>query len=94
MTRAPIAIPEEALMEFAVIVLLITTTVAFVAYIWTWIAARTQHHEGEADEPSCQSTSDLGTRRDDRAHESARERAAVGGRSNGRASEGAGSLRG
>ena len=32
-------------MQFAVSVVLIATTVAFVHDVWTWIDARTQHYE-------------------------------------------------
>ena len=92
MTRAPLGISEELLIQFAVAVVLVATAVAFVAYVWTWIAATRQQHQGGTDEPSEENTSDLGACRDDRAYRSTRGRAAVDGRSNGRAREGAGSL--
>ena len=44
-TRAPISISDEALMQFAVGVVLILTAIAFVAYVWTWLAARPRRSE-------------------------------------------------
>jgi hypothetical protein len=45
MTRAPISISDEALMQFAVGAVLILTAIAFVAYVWTWLAARPRRSE-------------------------------------------------
>jgi hypothetical protein len=45
MTRAPISISDEALMQFAVGAVVVLTTIAFVAYVWTWVAARLRRSE-------------------------------------------------
>jgi len=44
-TRAPISISDEALVQFAVGAVLVLTTIAFAAYVWTWLAARPRRSE-------------------------------------------------
>jgi hypothetical protein len=44
-TRAPISISDEALLQFAVGAVLVLTAIAFVAYVWTWLAARPRRSE-------------------------------------------------
>ncbi len=51
MTRAPISISDEALIQFAVGAVLILTAIAFVAYVWTWLAARPRRSEAPASAP-------------------------------------------
>ena len=51
MARTPYIFTEDAMMAFVTIVALVFFTVAFVAYVGTWIQARLEQRRADAEQP-------------------------------------------